>query len=103
MVKDMFPKFDNMRMKTSIIESTAITDIRNLGFSSVNKSALRDLDETFVEVEQPSANNSGFDDNTRNIQKLLETILLVQDRGTSLKRKVTTLEEENTVYNSVYN
>ena len=97
MAKDTFPKFTNMRPKNRIIGSTAITDIRNLGFSLVNKNALRvrDLDKTFMEVEQPNGNNSVSDDNTSNIQKLLETILLVQDRVTSLEHKVTTLEDEN--------
>jgi hypothetical protein len=96
MAKDMFPKFANMRAKNRIITNTAITDIRNLGFSLVNKSPLRDLDKTFVEVEQPSTKNPELDDNTSSNQKLLETILLVQDRVTSLECKVATLEDENT-------
>ena len=54
-----------------------------------------DLDKIFVETDQHSSNIPDLDDNMNSNQKLLETILHVQDRVTSLERKVTTLEEEN--------
>ena len=84
-----------MKAKNRIIAGTTIKDIRHLGFSLVNKSALRDLDKIFVETDQHSSNIPDLDDNMNSNQKLLETILHVQDRVTSLERKVTTLEEEN--------
>ena len=95
LAKATFPRYSNMKAKNRIIAGTTIKDIRHLGFSLVNKSALRDLDKIFVETDQHSSNIPDLDDNMNSNQKLLETILHVQDRVTSLERKVTTLEEEN--------